>query len=99
MSKATTAVLAELHSALAELLLDVVKNGVPTFDKEGNDTGRRVATAAEMSAAIAFLAKNEITADLNDSDATRELREALEARRRKKKAVMPDFLSDEGGLH
>ena len=49
--------------------------------------------------AVAFLKNNEITADLNDSDATRELREALEARRRKKKAVMPDFLSDEGGLH
>ena len=92
-------ILKELHAQLAKELLDIVRNGVPVFDKEGNESGTRKATAAELSVAVAFLKNNEITADLNDSDATRELREALEARRRKKKAVMPDFLSDEGGLH
>ena len=92
-------VLKELHAQLAQELLDIVRNGVPVFDKEGKEVGTRKATAAELSVAVAFLKNNEITADLNDSDATRELREALEARRRKKKAVMPDFLSDEGGLH
>lgn len=92
-------ILKELHAQLAQELLDIVRNGVPVFDKEGNEAGTRKATAAELSVAVAFLKNNEITADLNDSDATRELREALEARRRKKKAVMPDFLSDEGGLH
>ena len=92
-------ILKELHAQLAQELLDIVRNGVPLFDKEGNEGGTRKATAAELSVAVAFLKNNEITADLNDSDATRELREALEARRRKKKAVMPDFLSDEGGLH
>lgn len=92
-------ILKELHAQLAQELLDIVRNGVPIFDKEGNEVGTRKATAAELSVAVAFLKNNEITADLNDSDATRELREALEARRRKKKAVMPDFLSDEGGLH
>lgn len=92
-------ILKELHAQLAQELLDIVRNGVPIFDKEGNEVGTRKATAAELSVAVAFLKNNEITADLNDSDATRELREALEARRRRKKAVMPDFLSDEGGLH
>ena len=92
-------ILKELHAQLAQELLDIVRNGVPVLDKEGNESGTRKATAAELSVAVAFLKNNEITADLNDSDATRELREALEARRRKKKAVMPDFLSDEGGLH
>ena len=92
-------ILKELHAQLAQELLDIVRNGVPIFDKEGNEVGTRKATAAELSVAVSFLKNNEITADINDSDATRELREALEARRRKKKAVMPDFLSDEVGLH
>ena len=89
-------ILKELHAQLAQELLDIVRNGVPVFDKEGNESGTRKATAAELSVAVAFLKNNEITADLNDSDATRELREALEARRKKKAPVMPDFLSDAG---
>ena len=96
MSLAISELLKELHHATAVGLLDIIKNGVPIFDKEGNEVGMRRATAAEYSAAIAFLAKNEITADLNDSDATRALREALEARRKKKPAVVPDYLSDVG---
>ncbi len=89
-------ILKELHAELAAQLLDIVRNGVPVFDKEGNEAGTRKATAAELNVAVAFLKNNEITADLNDSDATRELREALEARRKKKAPVMPDFLSDVG---
>lgn len=93
---ASDTILKELHAQLAHELLDIVRNGVPVFDKEGNERGTRKATAAELSVAVAFLKNNEITADLNDSDATRELREALEARRKKKAPVMPDFLSDVG---
>ena len=93
---ASEAILKELHAQLAQELLGIVRNGVPVFDKEGNETGTRKATAAELSVAVAFLKNNEITADLNDSDATRALREALEARRKKKPAVVPDFLSDVG---
>lgn len=89
-------ILKELHAQLAQELLDIVRSGVPVFDKEGKEIGTRKATAAELSVAVAFLKNNEITADLNDSDATRELREALEARRKKKAPVMPDFLSDVG---
>lgn len=95
---ASEAVLKELHAQLAQELLDIVRNGVPVFDKEGNEVGNRKATAAELSVAVAFLKANEITADLNDSDATRELRDALEARRKKKRIAMPDFLSDNGML-
>lgn len=91
-------ILKELHAHLAQELLDIVRNGVPIFDKEGNEVGTRKATAAELSVAVAFLKNNEITADLNDSDATKALREALEARRKKAKPIMPDFLSD-GGMH
>lgn len=93
---ASDATLKALHAVLAEQLLDMIQNGVPVFDKEGNEAGTRKATAAELNVAVAFLKNNEITADLNDSDATRELREALEARRKKKAPVMPDFLSDVG---
>lgn len=96
---ASDTLLKELHAELARQLLDVVRNGVPVFDKEGEEVGTRKATAAELAVAVTFLKNNDITADLNDSDATRELREALEARRKKAKPVMPDFLSDSGEVH
>lgn len=99
MAAASDSTLKALHAVLASELLDMVKNGVPIFDKEGNEAGTRKPTAAELAVAVTFLKNNDITADLNDSDATRELREALEARRKKAKPVMPDFLSDSGGMH
>ena len=88
---ASDATLKALHAILAEQLLDMIQNGVPVFDKEGNETGTRKATAAELAVAVTFLKNNEITANLDDSDATKALREALEARRKKAKPVMPDF--------
>ena len=91
---ASDATLKKLHEVLAVELLDMIQNGVPVFDKEGEESGTRKATAAELAVAVTFLKNNDITADLNDSDATRELREALEKRRSKLKPVMPDFLSD-----
>ena len=73
---ASDTLLKELHAELARQLLDVVKNGVPVFDKEGDEVGTRKATAAELAVAVTFLKNNDITADLNDSDATKELRDA-----------------------
>ena len=99
MAAASDATLKALHAVLAEQLLDMIQNGVPAFDKEGNESGTRKATAAELAVAVTFLKNNEITANLDDSDATKALREALEARRKKAKPVMPDFLSDSGGMH
>lgn len=96
---ASDATLKALHSVLAEQLLDLLNNGVPVFDKEGNESGTRKATAAELAVVVTFLKNNDITANLDDSDATKGLREALEARRKKAKPVMPDFLSDNGGMH
>lgn len=92
---ASDATLKALHAVLAEQLLDMIQNGVPVFDKEGNESGTRKATAAELAVAVTFLKNNEITANLDDSDATKALREALEARRKRAKPVMPDFLSDQ----
>ena len=91
---ASETILKELHAELATQLLDIVRNGVPLFDKEGTEVGTRKATAAELAVAVTFLKANDITANLDDSDATKELREALEARRKRAKPVMPDFLSD-----
>ena len=99
MAQASDATLKALHAVLAEQLLDMIQNGVPVFDKEGNESGTRKATAAELAVAVTFLKNNEITANLDDTDATKALREALEARRKKAKPVMPDFLSDSGGMH
>ena len=94
MAAASDATLKALHAVLAEQLLDMIQNGVLVFDKEGNESGTRKATAAELAVAVTFLKNNDITANLDDSDATKALREALEARRKKAKPVMPDFLSD-----
>lgn len=94
MAAASDATLKALHAVLAEQLLDMIQNGVPVFDKEGNESRTRKATAAELAVAVTFLKNNEITANLDDTDATKALREALEARRKKAKPVMPDFLSD-----
>ena len=91
---ASETILKELHAELATQLLDIVRNGVPMFDKEGTEVGTRKATAAELAVAVAFLKANDITANLDDNDATKALREALEARRKRAKPVMPDFLSD-----
>ena len=99
MAAASDATLKALHAVLAEQLLDMIQNGVPVFDKEGNESGTRKATAAELAVAVTFLKNNEITANLDDTDATKALREALEARRKKAKPVMPDFLADSGGMH
>ena len=98
MSGASEATLKLLHEQLAIQLLDIVQNGVPVFDKDGDEVGVRKATAAELAVVVSFLKANDITADLNDNDATRDLKVALEARRKKARAVMPDFLSD-AGLH
>ena len=96
---ASDATLNALHAVIAEQLLDIIQNGVPVFDKEGKELGTRKATAAELAVAVTFLKNNEVTANLDDTDATKALREALEARRKKAKPVMPDFLSDTGGMH
>ena len=96
---ALDATLKALHTAVAENLLDLITNGVPTqWDEEGNETARRKATAPEFQAAIAFLKNNDITANLDETEATKALRDALEARRKKQPLVMPDMLSD-AGMH
>ena len=94
MAGASEEVLKQLHAELANQLLDMIRNGVPVLDKEGEEVGTRKATAAELAVAVTFLKNNEITANLDDTDATKALREALEARRRKAKPVMPDFLGE-----
>ena len=94
MAGASEEVLKQLHAELANQLLGMIRNGVPVFDKEGEEVGTRKATAAELAVAVTFLKNNEITANLDDTDATKALREALEARRRKAKPVMPDFLGE-----
>ncbi len=95
---ASDAILKELHEAVAKELLEIISVGVPIkWDEETGDViAIRKATAAEFSAAIAFLKANDITANLDDTAHTRALRDALEARRRKVKPVMPDFLDDRG---
>jgi hypothetical protein len=57
-------------------------------------------TAAELSAAIAFLKNNNITCVASDDNAMGELKKLMETKRNKRKLVMPDTLdSMPEGMH
>ncbi|BAP15845.1 terminase small subunit [Ralstonia phage RSJ2] len=95
MSKATSALLEDLHGALAEEMLARVRSGE--------------ATAAELAAVAKFLKDNSVTAVIEDNSAMDELRSQLARRRAKAPAAIPGYatgaLSTEeaddivGGLH
>lgn len=74
--------LGALHEAVADALTEQV-NGYTAVDEEGREKVVK-ASPALLSAAIAFLKNNNITADAEDNIALRELGEALSARRKKK---------------
>lgn len=96
MATADKETLEALHNALAAELLDTVKNGVPVeWDEEGNVKVRRKASAAELSAATAFLKNNDVKADINDSDAARELAATLAARRKARMPTVSDLMAGE----
>lgn len=90
---ANSATLEALHEAVATELLDIIKNGVPIkWDEEtGEELARRKPSAAEFSAAVAFLKANDISADINENDATKALAEALAKRRAKSKPGLGDL--------
>lgn len=76
-----------LHEHVAnELDEQVVGYMEPVFDLEGKVVSERKVrpSPAVLSAAIAFLKNNNITADVEDNAAMRQLSEALAARRKKK---------------
>lgn len=62
MSKATDALMDELHGLTASELARIIREGIPGKDAEGNDITLPV-PAAYISAAIKFLKDNDITAD------------------------------------
>lgn len=63
MARAKDELLDQLHAITAERLADIIKNGIPVMDADGNVTERHPATAAYIAAAIKFLKDNDITAD------------------------------------
>ncbi|MEJ1593536.1 hypothetical protein SMA75_20290 [Escherichia coli] len=96
MSKATSAMLEELHGALAKEMLARVESGE--------------ATAAELAAVAKFLKDNSVTAVIEDNTAMDELRSQLAKRRARAPAPIPGYAvpaqlsQDEaddivGGLH
>lgn len=78
--------LGDLHEAVADALTEQVKGYTHTeLNREGDEVEIEVkASPALLSAAIAFLKNNNITADVEDNAAMRQLSEALAARRKKK---------------
>lgn len=86
--RATVDLMDMLHRATAEELIDIIRNGVPIFDAEGNDTGRRAKPAASyLAAAIKFLKDNDITAEMDSNKSLSDLRDAIHN--------MPDFDADD----
>lgn len=78
--------LGELHEAVADALSEQVKGYTKKeLGADGEPFEVEVkASPALLSAAIAFLKNNNITADAEDNAALRELNNALQARRKKK---------------
>lgn len=61
--KATADLMDMLHALTAEKLASIIRDGVPVYDREGNETGAMPAPASYIAAAIKFLKDNDITAD------------------------------------
>lgn len=84
---ASETLLGELHQALAyEFKEQLTPREEPVFNKDGEQTGSKIvrASPAVLSAITAFLKNNNVTADVEDNAAMRQLSEALAARRKKK---------------
>lgn len=63
-SRATNDLMDTLHRITAEELTDIIKKGIPVYNKEtGEETGREPAPASYIAAAIKFLKDNDITSD------------------------------------
>ena len=86
--------LGALHEAVADALSEQVKGYTAIeLNAQGEQVEREVkASPALLSAAIAFLKNNNITADAEDNEALRNLGQALAARRKKK---IPQVALDE----
>lgn len=78
--------LGDLHEAVADALSEQVRGYTKVeLNAEGDQVETEVkASPALLSAAIAFLKNNNITADAEDNEALRNLGQALAARRKKK---------------
>lgn len=76
MSKATVEILAELHSKVAEVLLDAL-------DVKDDDEHAIPPSPAILAQATKFLKDNEITCDLNDSEDLQDLERILQEKRGK----------------
>lgn len=73
--------LGALHEAVADALTEQVRGYTVTKEDGAEEVVK--ASPALLSAAIAFLKNNNITADAEDNEALRELGNALKARRKK----------------
>lgn len=75
MSRATSDLMDQLHQLTAATLADLIKNGVKTVNKDGEEVTVPV-SAAYIAAAIKFLKDNDVTADA-DSKRWTPLTDAL----------------------
>lgn len=62
MSRASTELLEVLHNLTAKKLIDVLENGIPILNVEGEVIGREPASAAWLAQATKFLKDNGIEA-------------------------------------
>lgn len=69
--------LRELQALTANQLTSIIRDGIPTFDDEGNQTGTKPAPAPYFSAAITLLKNNGIEAT-DDEGGLKGLHAALD---------------------
>jgi hypothetical protein len=84
MTKASESQLNALHGALAEALTPIIRDGV-VVGGEGDNVVKITAPASYFAAAIALLKNNNITADPEQNEALRTLRDRLAKERQDRK--------------
>ena len=88
---ATEEDLGGLHAGVCRALTEVVTEGVPIVDKDGEVVGKAPAPAAYLGAAIAFLKNNNITASPSKNKDLAALKEALGKKRQRKELKPRDL--------
>jgi hypothetical protein len=84
MSKSTEDELSSLHGAIAQVLIDQIKETIVITEEDGAEKEIYTVTPATLGVAIKFLKDNDITASIADDENLGELEEMLQVKREKR---------------
>lgn len=106
MVKATTSELGEVHSNLADLILEELRfirehnERVANWCGDPSEAPQRIKLEASLVNSVArFLSDNEVTADPESNDNMKDLRRQLEAQTSRHKDILAKARSLEDDLH